>query len=245
MQPGRTQTLYTRTDIFFQIARSARLVPGRNITSLGGLEAFTTLVQFNPAIGLAVEDLSISLPPREGYPAQTVRDCLRLTPNLESLVLLLPMESPVTVLNGLVFPRLRVFSTNLPHRALASFLNIHSDLSSLVLRACGRGTNCPLCGIELRQLSSLQCPSRCFIGIMRGPLANATVNLSRLTSMSFLAVQAISSSRLYSLSVDFFSNDYDILLRIAAAAPALRKLKLSEKPHPQVRTATNVSFWTC
>ena len=188
----------------------------------------------NPTIGTAVEDLTITLPAHDGYPAQVVRDCLRLTPNLESLSLFLPAESPVTILNGLIFPRLRVFSTDLPHRTLASFLNVHNSLASLSIRACGRSANCPLHGIELRRLSSLQCPSRCFVGITRGPLTTATVNLSRLTSMSFLAIQAVGSTQLYSLSVDFFSNDYDILIRIAAAAPNLRKLRLNEKPHPQV-----------
>ncbi len=190
-----------------QVARLARIVPSRAITGLAALEAFVTLARFNPAIGLAVEDLNLSLPSDAGYPAQAVRDCLRFTPNLESLVLFLPPDSPITILNGLFFPSLCVFSTNLPHRTLRSFLDAHTSLTSLALRACGRGATCPLRGIELRRLANLQCPSRCFVGFIRGPLITATVNLARLTSMSFLAVQAASSSRLYSLSVDFFSND--------------------------------------
>ncbi|KAI0647289.1 hypothetical protein C8Q79DRAFT_925854 [Trametes meyenii] len=51
--------------------------------------------------------------------------------------------------------------------------------------------------------------------------------------MSSLAIQTLSSSRLYSLTVDYFSNDYDILDRVAMAVPNLRKLKLNEKHHPQ------------
>ncbi|RDX40104.1 hypothetical protein OH76DRAFT_1490579 [Lentinus brumalis] len=243
MSAPHSPTRSRQRDVLARLARFARAVPGRNITSLGGLQAFTTLARFNPVIGLAVEDLSISLPPHAGYPAQAVRDCLRLVPNLESLVLILPAESPVTLLNGLIFPTLRVFSTNLPHRSLVSFLHIHGSLSSLILRACGRGASCPLRGIELRRLSSLQCPSRCFVGIVHGPLTNATVNLSHLTSMSFLAVQAASSSRLYALCVDFFSNDYDVLIRVAAAAPNLRKLKLNEKPHPQRRLQPTRRPW--
>ena len=75
-------------------------------------------------------------------------------------------------------------------------------------------------------------------GIARGQVAFATVNLTRLASMAALAVQALSTSPLYSLCINFFSDDYDILTRIVAAAPHLRKLKLVEIPRSQVSLAS-------
>ncbi|KAI0653765.1 hypothetical protein C8Q70DRAFT_937436 [Cubamyces menziesii] len=196
---------------------------------------FVVLGNFNSNIGRVVEDLSIVLPSNAGYPAQAVRAVLRLTPNIESLVLNLPLESPITLLSGLHFPNLRIFSANLPHRALVSFLNTHSLLNALALGGCGRSSSCPLRGIEFNDLSNLQCPSRCFVGILRGPLVVATVNLSRMSSMSSLALQSLSSSHLHSLTVDYFNNDFDVLLHVIDAAPNLRKLKLNEKAQPQRR----------
>ncbi|KAH9854806.1 hypothetical protein C2E23DRAFT_883370 [Lenzites betulinus] len=225
----------TRSGQRASLSESAYSVPERRdvrITSLDALQNFVTLGNYNANIGRIVEDLVICLPGNQGYPAQDVRAALRLTPNIECLVLELPPESPTSLLNGLDFVRLRIFSTNLPHRVLLSFLVTHSSLNALILRGCGRSATCPLRDFELPSLSSLQCPSRCFAGIIRGPLISATVNLSRLSSMSALAVQTISSSRLHTLTVDHFSTDYDILARVAAAAPNLRKLKLNEKPIP-------------
>ncbi|KAI0827483.1 hypothetical protein BC628DRAFT_1418575 [Trametes gibbosa] len=201
------------------------------ITTLDGLRYFVAMVGCNANIGRIVEDFSISLPKDQGYPAQVVRAALRLTPNVECLVLDLPAESPVTLLNGLNFANLTAFSTNLPHRVLLSFLEAHTSLTALILRSCGRSATCPLRGLVLGRLNSLHSPSRCFSGIVPGPLVTATVNLTRLSSMSALAVQAISSSRLYSLTIDHFSNDYDVLSRVASGLPNLRKLKLNEKAH--------------
>ncbi|KAI0363072.1 hypothetical protein BV20DRAFT_1058363 [Pilatotrama ljubarskyi] len=205
------------------------------ISSLEGLQNFIQLGAYNANIGRVVEDLRITLPRDSGYPAQAVRAALRLTPNLESLVLDLPPQSPITLLNGLEFPNLRVFSTSLPHRALVSFFNLNPSLSALALQDCGRSGTCPLSGIELRDLCNLQCPSRCFVGITHGPLVSATVNLSRLTSMSSLAIRSLCSSNLHSLTMDYFINDYDSLLLVVSTTPNLRKLKLNEKAQPQRR----------
>lgn len=202
------------------------------------------LTLHNPNVGRVVEDLTIKLPPNAGYPAQAVRVALRLSPNLRSLVLELPSASPVTLLNGLEFTKLRIFFTNLPHRALVSFLNTHGALTALSLQACGRSHACPLQGVELRRLSDLQCPSRCFVGIVHGSLVTATVNLSRMNSMAALAIQTLSSSYLYCLTVDYFTNDYDVLLRVANAAPNLRKLKLNEKPQIQVCSIALIAIFS-
>ncbi|CDO68113.1 hypothetical protein BN946_scf185044.g21 [Trametes cinnabarina] len=220
------------------LASRARSLPTRRdirIASVAEVEYFVLVGRYNTTVGRGVEDLSITLPPNTGYPAQAIRVALRLTPNIECLVLDVPVESPVTLLNGVRFPNLRIFSTNLPHRMLVSFLNSHPFLKALALGNCGRGHTCPLHGIELRDLSDLQCPSRCFVGVVRGPLTTATVNLSRLTSMSSLAVWSLSSSNLHTLTVDYFTNDYDVLSRVIFATPSLRKLRLNEKAQREVR----------
>ncbi|KAI0355759.1 hypothetical protein OH77DRAFT_1511553 [Trametes cingulata] len=232
------QSTPTRSGARASLSLSAFTAPIRrdiNLTSCRALEDFVSLGRYNTNIGRVVEDLRIILPLNEGYPAHVVRNVLRLTPNIECLVLEVPTDSPVTLLNGLNFPSLRVFFTNLPHRALVAFLTTHSSLTSLALRACGRGAICPLAGLELSHLVDLQCPSRCFVGITRGPLATATVNLTRLTSIANFAIQSLSASRIHTLTVDCFSSDYDILSRVVAAVPNLRKLKINEKHHPQRR----------
>ncbi|KAJ8463967.1 hypothetical protein ONZ51_g9905 [Trametes cubensis] len=228
----------TRSRHQASLASNALSLPTRRdirITSLENLQQFVSLGDYNTNIGRVVEDFSITLPSDVGYPAQVVRAALRHAPNIECLVLDLPRESPITLLSGLQFPNLRIFSTNLPHRALVSFLDTHPFLDALALRECGRSEACPLRGIEFTNLSNLQCPSRCFAGILRGPLVTATVNLSRMSSMSSLALRTLSSSHLHSLTVDFFDNDYDVLLHVIEAAPNLRKLKLNEKAHTQRR----------
>ncbi|KAI9060541.1 hypothetical protein FKP32DRAFT_1678860 [Trametes sanguinea] len=222
----------TRSRHRASLASTALSLPTRHhvrVPSLEELQNFVLIGNFNPNIGRVIEDLSITLPSNVGYPAQAVRAALRIVPNVQCLVLDLPADSPVTLLSGVRFPNLRVFSTNLPHRTLVSFLIAHPFLDALALRDCGRGHTCPLRGLEFRDLSNLQCPSRCFVGVVRGPLTTATVNLSRLTSMSSLAVRSLSPAHLHTLTMDFFTNDYDVLSRVIFATPNLRNLKLNEK----------------
>ncbi|OJT07709.1 hypothetical protein TRAPUB_1399 [Trametes pubescens] len=218
------------------LINSAQSVPECSdvyISTLEALQHFVELVSINPNIGRIVQDFIIKLPSGDAYPAQAVRTALRLIPKVQCLVIELPAGSPTTLLNGLQYPDLRIFSTNLPHRGLVSFLVAHPLLGSVILGSCGRSEACPLRGVELRSLTGLQCPSRCFAGIVQRSLVTATVALSRLNSMSSLAIQTI-TSRLHSLTIDYFTNDYDILARIATTLPHIRKLKLNEKRYPEV-----------
>ena len=90
-------------------------------------------------------------------------------------------------------------------------------------------------------MTDLQCPASCLRHIASGQVATATVNLTRTTSYSLIAVPFLSSSPLLSLTIDFYQSDHDVLTRIVSAAPLLRKLKLIEKPRAQVcRQATFV-----
>ncbi|KAI0753040.1 hypothetical protein C8Q80DRAFT_1267478 [Daedaleopsis nitida] len=213
------------------------------LSHLDKLQLFVALAALNQAIGLAVEDLVISLPVDEGYPAQLLRDCLRLTPNLYMLILTVPTSLPATLLNGIIFHRLKVFSSNLPHCLLPSFLASHSSITSLSLHSCGGRTLCPLRDLGLTRVTDLKCPARCLQGLAHGQVAVATVNLTRMASLAALAINALSTSPIYSLTIDFFSNDFDILARIAYAAPRLRKLKLIEKPRALHRETVGRRPW--
>ena len=173
-----------------------------------------SLATYNVSVGLSVEDLTISLPLQAGYPARLVRHCLRLTTNVEALVLNLPPTTPRSMLNEVALPKIRVFSTNLSHNALPRFLMAHPSITSLVLHRCGRKLICPLRSIDLDHVTELQCPSGCLGGLARGQVACATVNLTRTTSSSMLAIRFLSTSPLYSLTIDFFSDDFDVMMRV-------------------------------
>ncbi|TFK80422.1 hypothetical protein K466DRAFT_605346 [Polyporus arcularius HHB13444] len=217
------------------LARVTRLQKVLRLTSLEKMELFIALAGHNGAIARVIEDLDISLPSRTGYPALVLRELLRLPRNIETLTLHLPSTSPPTILNGLLFPRLTVLTTNLPHHCLVSFLTAHPGIVSLTVQACGARHTCPLRDLNLGRMSQLQCPARCLAGIAHGHVTSATVNLTCMTSMAAVAINALSTSPLWTLTIDFFADDYDILTRIAGAAPNLRKLKLLEKPRAQRR----------
>ncbi|KAH9834089.1 uncharacterized protein C8Q71DRAFT_909099 [Rhodofomes roseus] len=208
---------------------------GVRITTIEGLESFVASASRIVSIGRVVEDLTLVLVDQAEDALDIVRRCLQLTPHIESLVLDLPFTPPVDFLDPFLFPKIQLLSTNIPHDCLSTFLSIHPSLRSLVLRYCGDHSICPLKDVSLAHIIELQCPSRCLPAIANGQVARATVNLTRLASNALLAIGALSSSPLYCLSIDFFPNDYDLLIRVAAAAPTIRKLKLVEKPRPQRR----------
>lgn len=221
--------------------RAYRCQVGVSILSLETLAQFVLSASRDPAVGLVVEDLTISIPPDLEYSLEAIQRCLQLVPNVESLVLELPLPPPLTIMRGLMLCKIELFSTNLPHACLSSFLAGHPSLHSVVLRHCGDESRCPLGRLRLPHITELQCPSRCLPGIAHDRVARATVNLTRLASNAALVVHSLSASPLYSLSVDFFSNDYDTLSRIAAAAPRLQKLKLVEKPGVQVSHSRRIA----
>ncbi|RDX39483.1 hypothetical protein OH76DRAFT_1491102 [Lentinus brumalis] len=233
--PAGSLTRNRRHHALVNQACTTRIQTTVRLSSLGKIQLFVALATLNSTIGHAVQDLIISLPLHAGYPAQLVRDCLQLTPNVDNLLLVLPSFSPVTVLQGVSLPRLRTLSTNLPHRILLVFLTLHPSITALALDACGGRNRCPLRNLNLAHFSDLKCPAQCLEGLARGQVAVATVHLTRLASTATLAIRALSTSPLYSLAIDFFSDDYDILARVVAAAPLLRKLKLIEKPRVQRR----------
>ncbi|TFY62459.1 hypothetical protein EVJ58_g3837 [Rhodofomes roseus] len=227
--PGYDQQSFTHRGITDEVQA------GVHLTTLESLELFVNSANRTSSIGCAVEDLTIILPPRQDYPVHAVSQCLRLTPNVEALVLDLPHQPPTNILDGVVLRNVRLLSTNLPHECLTSFLVTHRSLKSLILRYCGKGSACPLRRLDLSHITDLQCPSRCLPAIAHGKVVRATVNVTRLASNAVLVVHALSKSPLYSLTIDFYPTDHDVLARVAAAATTVKKLKLVEKSRPQRR----------
>ncbi|TFK82414.1 hypothetical protein K466DRAFT_500376, partial [Polyporus arcularius HHB13444] len=167
-----------------------------------------------------------------------LRNTLRLTQGVTDLTLFLPNNTPPDIFLLVHLHNLRLFKTNLSHRTIAQFLGRHKSLTHLVLGACGRVDECPLAALDLRHITSLECDASCVGAIAHGNLTHLTIdNRSPARYMSsILRDLAAPASSLYSLTIDFFADDTDILQSIALASPMLKKLKLIE--HPSRRRAS-------
>ncbi|KAH9938778.1 uncharacterized protein BXZ73DRAFT_44524, partial [Epithele typhae] len=164
-----------------------------------------------------------------------IQRCLSLTPNVEVLAIHLPRPTPPTILSGILLPKLAVFTTSLPHRCIASFLLYNLSITALSIQACGLSLNCPLRRLDLRHITDIHGPARCVTHVADGQVRRATVNLTRLASSVSVAVQALATSPLHCLVIDFFSHDYNILTKVATSVPNVKALRLIEKPGAQDR----------
>ncbi len=191
------------------------------------------------AVGAAVRELTIDLaPPVFAEPqslsvyCSAMRNTFRLTQGVTDLTLILPKNTPGDIFLLIHLHNLRLFKTNLPHRTIAQFLGRHKSLTHLVLGACGLVDKCPLAALDLRHVTSLECDASCVGAIAHGNLTYVTIenrDPDRYMS-SLLRDLAAPASSLYSLTIDFFVDDTDILQSIALVSPRLKKLKLIEHP---------------
>lgn len=175
-------------------------------------------------------------------PLVRLRHCLLAVPNITDLTMTLLSPVPVNLLQGITFPSLDFFKTNLPHAMLVEFLAAHPTLTTLCLDACGRGDEaaCPLTAIDLRHVLGIECPTACIRGTSHSDLVRLTMHTTASvpdapTVLSSLAPPASCASLLY-LIIDVFADDYDILDRVAVVAPRLQSLKLVEKARMGVST---------
>ena len=171
---------------------------------------------------------------REGFPAALLRECLCACSNIKTLSLVAPSSTPGTIFTGVSFPRLERFRTDLPHGVLRSFLTAHPTISSLILGRCGQRTGCPLSGIPCQDIVDVRCPSSCLAGLSAGQVSSAGLMLTRTTSFPTLAINALSTSHVKFLYIDFYSNDCDVLQRVARAVPQVESLTLFEKQSKHV-----------
>ena len=205
-----------------------------HVHRMATLQALVDLAAFNPNVGHGVKDLTIVLPAGPGDAVQAVRRALRMTPNLERLVLNLAFVVPDSLLAGITFPMLKSLSTNISHTTLPSFLHRHPSITSLSLRGHECAT-CPIRGVEFPNLIALQCASRCLrTGIARGRLVPPSDRLA-LVPFSNVLPPGVPTLRVETLALEFYPDEHHILALVAAAIPDIRKLKLNEQAHPRVR----------
>lgn len=184
--------------------------------------------------GTRIYDLTIhlsSLPVLQEAHVPRIRASLLLVPGLTDLTLVLPTTTPPDLLLGVDFPALQFFKSNMPHAALAAFLARHRSVSVLVLGACGPVRRCPLVEADLTHVTELECDAECVRALAHSDLFRLTI--SKSTDGPRIGVifrtTLVCASALYSLTIDFFPDDLDVLDKLSLFAPFLRKLKLLEQ----------------
>lgn len=168
----------------------------------------------------------------------SIRSILRRTKNITTLHLQLSFEPDCRVLpSALVFHNLTTLNVNIPHAALAHFLLKHLAIQNLVLSGPCDLPTCPLTGFHLPCLEDLVCRPGCIRALTSGsPLQWLGVRHNTVQDHSFQYLQLLnltpipSSCILTTLHLDFDHTITDLLIRINAAAPGLRFLKLTESP---------------
>ncbi|KAH7904591.1 hypothetical protein BJ138DRAFT_1106694 [Hygrophoropsis aurantiaca] len=169
-----------------------------------------------------------------------LQSLLRMASNLEDLSLRIPEYSRARwgrLFQHLRLRRLELFQASAPHFFLANFLNHHPTIKYLTLESCQTTIDaCGMATVSLPQLEELSAPMACAVELIGG----IHLNRVKVTSQSerdeavpittFFAAISHPMTPLTSLSMDFNSFDYNLLWRIARAAPLLSALKLQEKP---------------
>ena len=173
------------------------------------------------------------------YPVDALWEALSVASHLKDLVLLLSSDdTPNNILDGLHFPRLELFKTNLPHHYITPFVSHQPSLICLCLGSCGRahGEPCPLQVHNLNHIVTAEYPVSCVASIAHPKLLCLTVEGGcRLynTPTSLRSIRPLLS--LFALTLDFFPDDYNILESVVQVAPQLQRLKLIENHRTYVR----------
>lgn len=166
------------------------------------------------------------------------------TTNLTTLTLRLSFEPTSRTLQGLIFPKLNIFETNIPHAVIAPFLARHPTITNLVLDTCNATSTttfvpCPLSSCRLPHIEQLTCPKGCVRPLLSvvtpaSPLYNLQV-VQHTAQDSTFPLQGLfdfqripTSSWLYYLHVDFDHTAPNLFGAISAAAPLLETLRLVE-----------------
>lgn len=208
-----------------------------HFTTLKHLAAFIELAERKRAVADAVQVLSVDLRQLPDFSVSQLRGVLRLVKNVQDLILYLPLQPlPVELLSDIKFGDLDFFASNIPHAALASFLEKHPTISSLILDTCSGTEACPSDTHSLPAVISLQCPVSCIKAV---PYRQAIRLVLQMTgpsrSMSTILRGMTTSLQLSVLIVDISPDDYDVLQEIARVFPRVRKLKLIEQKTVTVR----------
>ncbi|KAI0700644.1 hypothetical protein C8T65DRAFT_580128 [Cerioporus squamosus] len=160
-----------------------------------------------------------------------MRGILRLVPNVTDLTLMLLKSTPPDIFFLVFFPNLQLFKTNLPHAKVKQFIALHTSLTIIVLGPCGHEGRCALSDTDLGRVATVECSARCLEAVVRKKLVHLAVENNSTAICVPLIFRQLRTrmSELYSLTLDIFPADMDILVSIALVAPMVRKLKLIEK----------------
>ncbi|OJT15385.1 hypothetical protein TRAPUB_8052 [Trametes pubescens] len=201
------------------------------------LATFIELATRKRAVADAVEVLSVDLRQLPEFSVSQLRQALQLVKNVQDLILYLPQQPlPVELLSDLKFGRLDFFASNIPHVALASFLEKHPTITSLILDTCGRTEACASETHPLPAVISLQCPASCVKALPYPQVIRLVLRMTGPSrSMSTVLRGMTTSLQLSVLIVDVSPDDYDVLRQIARVFPRVRKLKLIEQKTVTVR----------
>ncbi|RDX50949.1 hypothetical protein OH76DRAFT_1481996 [Lentinus brumalis] len=238
--------------IIQQMSARARPKVVVTLSNLPEVIAFVKVAEVNPGIADVVRELTIDVRPynlvvheaRATY-CPTLRGILRLVPKVTDLTLLLPKATPPDVFFQVFFPDLRFFKTNVPHAKIRHFVGVHPSIAILVLGSCGQEERCALSASSLGLVRTVECNTRCIEAVAHTRLVHLAAENDSTAFCVPLAFRKLPyvMHDLYSLTLDFFPADTDILISIALVAPRVRKLKLLEKSvHVGRRISTRRPF---
>ncbi|PIL29463.1 hypothetical protein GSI_08405 [Ganoderma sinense ZZ0214-1] len=217
-----------------QVLATPRDCGVRTISTIENVELFVHEMSVTVRSGTGIQNLTIrltGLPIFQETLVAPIRTSLQLVPELTDLTLLLPLAPPPDLLLNLKFKALQFFKSNLPHTALTTFLARHHSVSDLVLGPCGPAKPCPLYDVDLSHVTNLECEATCVRSLAHSDLFRLTIGKSTEGPRVGVVFRTspVCVSGLYSLTIDFFPDDIDVLDNLSLFAPFLRKLRLLEQ----------------
>ncbi|EGO23489.1 hypothetical protein SERLADRAFT_438797 [Serpula lacrymans var. lacrymans S7.9] len=203
------------------------------------LDSFLDAALYNNNLATSVQSLHIIFH-RTFPPIPKLRQCLLAIRNVVDLELQLPRASAanwVRLLQGIRLPRLELLHTDCPPFSLAQFLNEHAAITHLNMSGRNyRGHDYyELANTRLSFLSEIEGPSSCVTSLVRdSPTSRVAAHCVNnadfaLPLICLLSSLSTSTTALTVLQLDFDPTDYDLLRRIANAAPFVTTLKLVER----------------
>ncbi|KAI0055272.1 hypothetical protein BV25DRAFT_1921950 [Artomyces pyxidatus] len=204
------------------------------IRSSKELRKFLEHSQLNEQVASVVQVFAVELHATNAtFPH--LRTILSLLHGITDLVMNIPVRYAAHLSSALHFANLTSLSTTLPHSMIATLLHNHPRITTLVLGPCSTPRKCPLRAIQLPEASELSGPPGCLAGLVgNNPVREVTAtyrgprDAQYPLHLLFNFMPLNTSVNLTVLHVDFRPSDVDMLLRVAAAAPRLVSLKLTE-----------------
>ncbi len=223
-----------------------------HLTSARGIEGLRNTITYRSDVATAIFDFEVKVTAGRGsfiagQSMRQLRAILNCLTNVKSLILQLPPSwARLQVLpRADVYSNLVLFKANIPHAALVSFLQNHPHIEILTLGPCNAnadGGPCPLSDItnsHIRALRELTCPPSCVRAVAQGSqeVGKLFATYDGIQGNIFPICKLLDFNRIWpSANVTILHLDYDhtavrLLKRIAAAAPGLISLKLTESKY--------------